>query len=307
MTMTLRTFSASLFYVLSFAAVHEAAAREIFVSNTLGDDTQNGRYSTSSDVGGPVRSLARAMQVAGPGDHINVANTGVPYREVVSLSGGNNSGFVALPFVIAGNGAVLDGSAPIPDDAWTAMGGDLYRFQPDGGGNLRLFQTDGKPAPEVKLAPGASQLPKLAEGQWCEHDGRAFFQCGFGKLPLHYRLSYAKLSVGITLEHVHDVRIVDLVVQGYQRDGVNVHDGVLNTSLGGLTLRGNGRCGVSVGGSSQVVVEGCLLGDNGQAQVIIDGPSTVGFKGCSIRDKTAPGIVRAKRWEKVFVDGKKLE
>ncbi len=87
----------------------------------------------------------------------------------------------------------------------------------------------------------------------------AFFQCGFGKLPLHYRLSYAKQPVGITLEHVHDVRIVDLVVQGYQRDGVNVHDGVLDALLGGLTLRGNGRCGIAVGGSSQVVVEGCLI------------------------------------------------
>lgn len=307
MTNTLRTLAASIFVALCFDAAHQSAAREIFVSNTLGDDTQNGRYPTSSDIGGPVRSLARALQVAGPGDHIHVANTGVPYREVVSLSGGDNSGFVALPFVIEGNGAVLDGSAPIPDDAWTAMGNDLYRFKPDGGGNLRLFQTDGKPAPEVKLMPGAAQLPKLAEGQWCAHDGYAFFQCAFGKLPLHYRLSYAKLPVGITLEHVHDVRIVDLVVQGYQRDGVNVHDGVLDASLGGLTLRGNGRSGISIGGSSQVVVEGCLLGDNGQAQAIIDGPSTVGFKGCSILEKTAPGIVRPKRWEKVFVDGKKLE
>jgi hypothetical protein len=307
MTTPPRTLSASIFLAFCIATAYEAAAREIFVSNTLGDDTQNGRYPTSSDVGGPVRSLARAMQVAGPGDHINVANTGVPYREVVSLSGGNNSGFVALPFVIAGNGAVLDGSAPIPDDAWTAMGGDLYRFKPDGGGNLRLFQTDGKPAPEVKLANGATRLPKLAEGQWCEHDGYAFFQCAFGKLPLHYRLSYAKLPVGITLEHVHDVRIVDLVIQGYQRDGVNVHDGVLDASLGGLTLRGNGRCGISIGGSSQVVVEGCLLGNNGQAQAIIDGPSTVGFKGCSILEASAPGIVRPNRWEKVFFDGKKLE
>ncbi len=171
MIMKLRAFSASVLLVLCFAALREAAAREIFVSNTLGDDTQNGRYPTSSDVGGPVRSLARAMQVAGPGDHINVANTGVPYREVVSLSGGNNSGFVALPFVIAGNGAVLDGSAPIPDDAWTAMGHDLYRFPAGRRRQLAALSDRRKPAPEVKLTPGAAALPKLAEGQWCEHDG----------------------------------------------------------------------------------------------------------------------------------------
>ncbi|MGC3966444.1 MAG: right-handed parallel beta-helix repeat-containing protein [Pirellulales bacterium] len=285
----------------------EVSARDIFVSNTTGDDTQNGRQPTGSDIGGPVQTLARALAVAGPGDHIHIANTGVPYRESISLSGGDHSGFVALPFVIEGNGAVLDGTAPIPDDAWTVVRGDLYKFRPAGGGNLRLFQPDGKPLPEVKLASDAKQLPPLAAGQWCEHDGYAYFLCAFGKLPRDYSLAYAKLPVGITLEEVHDVRIVDLVVQGYQRDGVNVHDGVLKASLGGLTLRGNGRCGLYVGGSSQAIVEGGLIGDNGQAQVIIDGPSTAGFKGCNILDQTAPAIVRPKRGERVYVDGKLQE
>lgn len=41
--------------------LEEALARRLYVSNIAGDDTANGRYPESSDIGGPVRSISRAL------------------------------------------------------------------------------------------------------------------------------------------------------------------------------------------------------------------------------------------------------
>lgn len=298
-----RSFALFAVVSIALAACSAADARQLFVNNTAGDDSADGTRPTSSDVGGPVRSLTRAMHLASPGDHIVVANTGVPYHESVSLSSGDQSGFNALPFVIEGNGAVLDGSDRVPDDAWQAVRGDLYRFRPAGGGNLRLFTANLEPLPEKPVDAGSGRLPQLEPGEWCAHGGYAYFLCEFGKLPLQYNLRYARLPVGLTLYHVHDVRIVDLTIQGFQRDGVNAHDGLLNVSLGGLILRGNGRCGLAVGGSSQIEAEGCLIGSNGQAEVVVAGPATLSLKNCDLPAGSVPAIERKHRGERLYVNG----
>ena len=44
--------------------------------------------------------------------------------------------------MIAGNGAVLDGSAPIPAEAWRHDGGGIYRFRPPHTGFQQLFLDD---------------------------------------------------------------------------------------------------------------------------------------------------------------------
>ena len=84
----------------------------------------------------------------------------------------------------------------------------------------------------------------------------------------------------------------ELVVQGFYLDGVNAHDGVRQTSLVGLTCRGNGRSGISIGGASQVSLQACLAGDNGAAQVRGESWSTTHIINCNLLDKSAPAIVR---------------
>lgn len=76
----------------------------------------------------------------------------------------------------------------------------------------------------------------------------------------------ASQTVGITLYQVLNVEIQDLVVQGYQLDGVNAHDSAFNVKLVGLTCRGNGRSGISIGGALRVELEACLVGNNGEWQ-----------------------------------------
>ncbi len=108
------------------------AARDIYVNNVEGDDRSTGDMQNNSTVKmGPVRTIAKALRLARPGDHVVLASTGQPYRESVSLSGMRLSGAGDdLPVVITGNGAVLDGSVPVPDDAWEHYLGDIFRFRP---------------------------------------------------------------------------------------------------------------------------------------------------------------------------------
>ena len=58
--------------------------------------------------------------------------------------------------------------------------------------------------------------------------------------------------MGITLYEVRNVVIRDLIVQGFQLDGINAHDGVFDALLKKVTCRGNARSGICVGGASRV-------------------------------------------------------
>jgi len=101
--------------VLTLLAAPMASGRDIHVNNLDGDDSFTGRRAGNlSDWSGPVRSIARALELAVQGDRIVLANSGEPYRESISLAGSRHSGDVLRPLVIEGNGAILDGSAPVP-------------------------------------------------------------------------------------------------------------------------------------------------------------------------------------------------
>jgi hypothetical protein len=293
--------------VLLLGTADVASARELFISNVRGDDAADGSRPESTVNGGPVRSIGRALHIARPGDYLVVENTGIPYRESLSLSAANHSGTAVRPFTILGNGATIDGTQPIAYKSWESVRGQLYRFRPTSGGRLELFTADGKPAPQVPVDTASGKLPALTGGQWCGHDGYIYLRLADGKIPYDFRdapYHYAALPVGITLYHVHDVRIVDLTIQGFRRDGVNVADGVRNVSLGGLILRGNGRCGLAVGGSSLVEADGCLAGNNGTSQVILDGYSTLSLQRCELLANPAPKLTRQGDRARLYFDGR---
>jgi hypothetical protein len=220
-----------------------------------------------ADRSGPVRTIAKALRLAVSGDHIVLADTGQPYRESISLVGVRHSGSMLQPLVIAGNGAVLDGSAPVPVDQWQHTGGGVYRFHPPRMGPQQLFLDD-RPALRVAVSATADRAPKLAPRQWCVVQGDLFFRVEKGKMPADYRLTYAALPSGITLYQVDHVAITDLTVQDFQLDGVSALNSARNVHLTGVTCRGNGRNGLCVGGASQVEIDSCLLGNNGAAQLL---------------------------------------
>ena len=281
-------------------ATVDAAAKDLFVDNLGGDDVHDGAAASTSDFGGPLRTLQRALQLAAPGDRIVLAKTEEPYHETISLSTAQHCGNGIQPFVIDGQGAILDGTLPVPDRSWESVHGPIFRFRPARSSYQQLFMA-GKPAAQRKLEPGTHRLPELEPLEWFRRDAFIYFRVEPDKLPDAYPLAYSALQTGITVYHVHDIVIMDLIVQGFRLDGINVNDDVRNCKLVDVTCRGNGRAGVTVAGCSHARLEGCTLGDNGVAQLLSEGVSATGVENSELLANTAPAVIW--RGGKLEIDG----
>ena len=277
-----------------------AAGRDIFVDNAAGDDRFSGELPTTQTHGlGPLRTINRATMIAQQGDRIVLANTGRPYREGVSLVGHRHSGFAADWFQIVGHGATLDGSAPVPADAWEHYQGPVFRFEPAHVAYQQLFLA-GRPLVPVVSDPAATRPAKLKPLEWTLHRAYVYFCVERTKLPQDYAISFASLQTGITLLHVERVEIRDLVIQGFQLDGINAFNSARDVALIGVTSRGNGRAGVTVDGACRVRLENCLIGDNNFAQILTFPWSETYLHATEIVANTAPAWV--DQGGKVFKD-----
>jgi hypothetical protein len=268
-----------------------ALARNLYVNNLSGDDRHDGRAPIADTQDhGPFRTIDRAMRAARKGDHVVIANTGTPYRESMTVQGGRNSGLATRPFVIQGNGAVLDGTRDISPDVWKPVQKDLYRFTPEYK-SLLIFN-GGRPAPRVRASEDS--LPSLEPLEWCLYKGDVYFRGEENKLPEDYPLTQTSRQVGITVYEARHVFIADLVIQGYRLDGVNAHDGTNHVELVGLICRGNGRSGISVGGASRLTIRACLVGNNGRAQLRTEGHCRARVINCDLidDDPQAPAMVK---------------
>ena len=152
------------------------------------------------------------------------------------------------------------------------MGGEVYRFSPPRM-SFQLLYLDGRPATRVPVGPADLGLPPLKPREWCMFQRDVYFRPEGGRTPYSYRLEYCALPVGITMYEVRNVVIRELIVQGFQLDGINAHDGVFDALLKKVTCRGNARSGICVGGASRVQIVDCLVGGNGEAQLRTEGYS----------------------------------
>jgi hypothetical protein len=301
----MRTLAHLLAGVLLLLPGAVAAGRDIYVSNLAGDDRFAGEESqVRSDEGGPVRTLAKALRLAHGGDRIVIEKTDRPYRESISLVGSRLSGSPERPLVIQGNGAILDGSAPVPPQAWQHDRDAIFRFRPPQMGYQQLFLGD-RPAVRVPVGPLADRPPRLQPREWCFLLGSIYFGVEPTKLPQDYPLRYARLQTGITLYQVEHVAIADLTVQGFQIDGISAFNTARHVTLAGVTSRGNGRAGVTVGGASIVEFDACLLGNNGQAQLLTLPGSETHVRNSRLLSNMVSGWV--DRGGRVFIDGKQVE
>ena len=272
--------------------VQVAAARDIYVNNVAGNDQHSGTIPVAlNDDAGPSRTIARALRAARKGDRIILENSGVPYRECIALSGANHSGWTGRPFEIIGNGAVLDGSFSIPDGAWQHVHRDVFRFRPPRMSHQLLF-LNGVPANRITVESEAERFDQLTPLDYCFFQRQIYFQVEKDRLPHSYDLAHTGHPVGFTLYEVRDVVIADVVVQGYQLDGINAHDNAFNVRLRNVTCRGNARSGISVGGASRVAIEGCLVGNNGVAQVRTEGHSITRIRASTLLENPAPAVLK---------------
>lgn len=264
-----------------------AASRDIYVNNQLGDDHKGGTVQTPQGQLGPCRTIAKALRIAKASDRIVLANTGIPYRESITLQGARHSGSDRFPFVLVGNGATLDGVGSLEDAAWQYVAHDTFRTAPQPMSFQQLFLDD---QPAKKNQPRPGQPPQLAPREWCEINGWIHFRVDAHKLPQSYNLSYCALPVGITLYDVHDVIIEDLTIRRFQLDGINCHDNVRRSDLVRLTATENGRSGLSIGGSCRVRIDSCQASGNGVAQARTEGYCAVELIANTFDPTSAPAL-----------------
>jgi hypothetical protein len=282
-----------------------AAGREIVVDNVAGDDRFTGQASRDpGGTAGPVRTLAKALRLAGPGDTIVLVKNDAPYRESFSLTGSCHSGTSEQPFTVRGNGAIFDGSAAAPAEKWESYRGAIFRLRGRPTGYSQLF-LDGRPAVRVFAAQSAKTPPDLQPRQWCSVAGRIYFCVDKTKLPGDYKLSYAHDPTGVTLFHVEHIRVADLTVQGFQVDGISLYNSARDVTLSNVTCRGNGRSGVAVGGASSVTIDDSLLGNNGQAQLLAMPFSEAHVRSSHLLSNSAPALV--DQGGRVYINGRRVE
>jgi len=284
----MRAYLGVVFVALTLPAL--AAARDIYVDNVSGDDRSGGHSpAAGSEIGGPCRSIGKALRIALPGDRIIVANTGVPYRECLTIQGPRHSGSDSYPLYLFGNGATLDGSMPLAEAKWEYVGGTTFRTRPARMSHQQLFLDD---QPLARRPVTAGTIPTLAPREWCLDDGWLYFACDETRLPANYNLTCCLHPAGITLYNVHDVIVENFVVRGYYLDGVNCHDNVTRADLLGVNCSHNGRSGFSVGGASRVRIDTCTAAGNGVAQVRTEGYSITALVGNTLDPASAPAVVQ---------------
>ncbi len=253
-----------------FLLVPRAMGSDIFVDNLAGDDRSDGRSRLRSRNGtGPVRTLDRAMRVANTGDTINIINNNVPYYGSLNLTGGKHSGNNVVPFRIVGNGATISGARKVATSAWREHSGDVWSIEPPKKGRYMLLR-DGEPVARYATAFDSPFPEGLPEGQFAVCRGRIFYRAAKRALLSENEFAIAQGTSGISLWGVRYVIIQDLKVQHFRIDGVNAHDLCRNVMFDRVTAVSNGRAGVTVKGSSQIVMRQCNVTANLEHSILVE-------------------------------------
>ncbi len=104
--------------VAVLAAVLSVKAADYYVDNVDGRDTYDGRSKTVlSATNGPLATITKALNAAGPGDTVHLNPTRQLYRQMADFYG-LKGGEPGKPLVLDGHDATLSGADVCPPDGW---------------------------------------------------------------------------------------------------------------------------------------------------------------------------------------------
>ena len=247
---------------------------DIFVDNTIGRDSYNGLIPTLGEAkAGPVRSLTRAAQLAQQGDMINLANTGIPYYDSLSLTGERHSGTPNFPFVVNGNGATLSGLRSIPSEGWQQQAKNLWKLTSTRKGYYQLLR-DTELVPEFLISQPGDPLSSLPPGHWMSWRGSLYFRQDGHIPPTQQSFAFSADQTGISLHRVRNVVIANLKLQHFRFDGLHAQGLCRNIELDDVTSKENGRAGIVASGGSNIELFGGKVERNGRHQILAIDRST---------------------------------
>ncbi len=119
----------ALFPWMTVTSAEPPTAPRSYVNNQTGSDDFDGRTADPAGDGktGPFKTIMQACRTCSVGARIEIANTGVDYRETVSI-GGLKKGRADAPLIIDGHGAYVSGLVELKPEQWFAFKDDIYYF-----------------------------------------------------------------------------------------------------------------------------------------------------------------------------------
>ncbi len=261
-------------------------AIDLHVDPKSGDDANDGKTA-------PVKSIARAIKLAQPGDTVHL--TPGTYYESADLS--NKHGQAGKPITLDGHGAVLDGSEPVTSEEWTQVLPDLYRRQ-------KIYKTtddaivsrwfllwDGKMQRMGRCSKGPSEPLKKPEdlqpGEWTfvrEEDDAFYLKLKPGQKLDEANIRYPKRSSAV----IHSIAGSWLTVKNITgmhvyNDGFNVHGAQRSLVFENITAMNCGDDGFSAHEDADCLIDGFV--SIGNATGLCDtGTSRTHYKNVYIRD-----------------------
>lgn len=283
--------------ILFFATLH-SQGRDIHVDPTAGND---------ASATGPVKTIARAIKLARPGDTIHLQPR--VYRDYAGFYG--KRGEPGKPIILDGHGATLDGSEPLDPKRWTETEPGLFRcdellrYVDDAIIHRWYFLWDGQMNRMGRVSKGKSeplkQPDELQPGEWTfvkDPDRKmpkplqiagAFYL----KLPPGQKLGEADIFVPVrsagvqfsasrTNYNAHLI-IRNLTATHVYNDGFNIHGHCEDVRFENIGAIECGDDGISAHETAEYVVDGFT--SIGNATGICDtGRSRTDYRNVFIRD-----------------------
>lgn len=250
--------------------------RDLRVDPASGDDANDAASA-------PVKTIARALALAAPGDTVHLAPG--RYREQAVFI--NKKGEPGRPIVLDGHGAILDGAEPLDAGAWTQVEPGLYRndhllpmnrgilhrwyFVWDGKMNRMGRMSKGGPSPALKapadLKPGEwTYVPDAAIARKSESgrpwdavavSGAFYLRVDPAKALAGYRIEAPVRANGVSFGGLCAHLVIrNLTATHFYNDGFNIHGDQIGLVFENITAIECGDDGFSAHEAAECRIDG---------------------------------------------------
>lgn len=278
--------SSLLSILLSLAATYHVSATTLYVDNEKGNDSLNGLAKEAGKDGksGPFATIGKAFKTVNTSDRIEIANTGKPYREILTLQ--KAGGTKEKPLVIEGNNALITGLDVVPPEKWTLVKDNIYstEFYPMSNmlkgykpiqhwiGRPQIWWIDGKAA---KNCTGEDELKNTVNGfYWNKPLKQLWVNLPEGKKPADFKIEIPVHGTSMCINT--DWVVVQNLRSKYSwNDGFDTH---------GVKL--NGR---------NIVFKNCVGTDNCGQGFSVHDDTTAYYEDCHAFRDASSGICNVNR------------
>lgn len=243
-------------------AASGAVGRDWYVDQSVGDDAAAGEQAA------PLRTIAKGIRSAQPGDTVHLVPGGRPYHEPVAFF--NKSGEPGRPIIVDGHGATISGAVPLDPKVWEAMGGGLYRcaklIKPDDAIVQRFFflfegRTNRmgrslKGPKEPYREPGAL---KPGEWTWVAAEQAFYLKVAPARPLAECSVEAPLLSSGVAVAGACEHLVIrNLTVTHVHNDGFNIHGATRDVRFENVRAIECGDDGISAHDDCEITVDGMV-------------------------------------------------